>query len=164
MPKRFETLRIGVMSAGDDPVFDVRLIREAGGAYHVTTGSALGEPHATEADAVAAVEGHQANAEIRVAWRADLAVGERERPCPTCGAPLDLGGGSRDAVCPPCAAEAVDAAGRALRFTNDTVGLEAAAYEDGTPYAGTTCWVRGVRCRARAGRFGGVAVAPEGGE
>ena len=89
-----------------------------------------------------------------------------DAPCPVCGEPRPHSPRYPDAVCAACVERAVDADGRPLAFHNATLtGGFAAAYRDTrepapTPDDEMTCWIDGVRCRAREAYFGGIVVLP----
>jgi hypothetical protein len=159
MAPRFETVRIGALSHDGVPRFDVRIVRAVDGAFHAVVGSALGAPHASleEASRVADLPPG-----VRLDLRDGLSPRPGDVPCPTCAAPVAPLPRHPRALCAPCVLEATDDRGRVVHFHNASMsGGVRAAYEDGGAYASVTCWVRGVRCRAEEGRFGGVVVSPE---
>jgi hypothetical protein len=83
-------------------------------------------------------------------------------PCPICGSPVHHWDRYPDQLCEACVAQAVDAAGRPLRFGNLHFGggFQAIHADDGTPHEGHECFVRGIRCHADEHRFGGIVVQP----
>ncbi len=94
-----------------------------------------------------------------------------DRSCPLCGAPRPHSPRYPDAVCADCVRRAVDEAGRPLAFSNlfpESLGGFQAYYPDTgerleTPGGSCSCFIEGVRCRAREAYFGGIVVEPEGG-
>ena len=94
---------------------------------------------------------------------------EPDTPCPICGVPRPHSPRYPDNVCADCVGRAVDETGRRLEFFNLTLtGGFGAAYADtgerlDTPRDAQTCFIDGVRCRAREARFGGIVVQPDRG-
>lgn len=65
-------------------------------------------------------------------------------------------------VCLTCAADAVNASGRKLEFSNASFsGGYVAWYADTRePYDSHECFVRGVRCHADEAHMGGIVIRP----
>ncbi|MBX7134622.1 MAG: hypothetical protein K1X67_18295 [Fimbriimonadaceae bacterium] len=65
-------------------------------------------------------------------------------------------------LCHTCAAEAADASGRKLEFSNESFsgGYVARYADDKTPYDSHECFVRGVRCHADEAHMGGIVIRP----
>lgn len=88
--------------------------------------------------------------------------------CPICGASLKANPRYPDHVCAGCEARTADADGRPVRYHNaapdhpDLIDSLRASYADGTPYRSETCYIDGVKCRAREAHMGGVVVRPAG--
>lgn len=80
--------------------------------------------------------------------------------CPVCHYPVPPTTRYPRLVCGLCMRETTDEKGRLLRFYNiDVSGGFRAEYADtGEPRAGHVCYVRGVRCVADEGYFGGIVV------
>ena len=164
---RFTTVRIGVLRvAMDDQVFesDVRVLLASDGAYRLLD-AGLSEPLSSIEDAVARAEASVPEAPRVVstlAWRDGHAPSPGEHPCPICGEPARTSPRHPRRLCPACVMEAADAGGRWLRFGNTHLsgGIEARYADDGSLHAGLDCLVRGVRCRAVEGKFGGVVLQP----
>lgn len=165
---RFTTLRIGVAALKvEGQVFEseVRLLRASDGSYR-WLGAALSQPLSSLEEAARAAEEippESPELSIVVRWRDDSAApGPGEHPCPVCGAPAAASSRYPLRLCPACMLETTDARGALLRFANASLsgGVEAKYAESGAPYAGPECFVRGVRCRAYEGKFGGVVVQP----
>jgi len=169
MPLRFSTIRVGVIAleVGGQPFeLDVRILMDADGGYRVLSPGDLSEPLPSLEAAVLRVEAGELPPDVSraVRWRSDLApLIPDEIPCPICGAPSSVSTRHPRLLCPACVREATDADGRSLRFfnTNTGGGFEALHADDGSPHAGHTCFVRGVRCRADQHRFGGIVVQPD---
>jgi hypothetical protein len=168
---RFTTLRVGVRTMhldGQAFEFDVRVLLDEGGGYRVYDWS-LSAPLPSLDAAVAlahAPEPVPEGATFELRWRDPGApLGPDEGPCPVCAAPAFASARYPRCLCPACVLEATDAPGRPLRFGNIDLsgGLTARHADDGSPYQGVECFVRGVRCRAEEHRFGGIVVQPVGG-
>jgi hypothetical protein len=166
---RFTTVRLGtgVISAGEHTVeLDVRVLLDSDGRHRVLTGGTLSAPLASLEAAVAlaeAPEPRSREAAFVVQWRKEGAPFEPdERACPVCGAPVAHVSRYPRRLCPACVLEATDQAGRPLRFANAELsgGMVAWYADDGAPYAGHECLVRGIPCRAHEQRMGGIAVQP----
>jgi hypothetical protein len=168
---RFTTWRIGavVISVDHEPALeiDVRVLRASDGSYRLLD-TALSEPLASVEEAVARAErwaSKSAGASAELRWRADsVTPGPDEQACPVCSAPAAVSPRYPRRLCPACVAEAADADGRRLVFGNTHLsgGFEAKYADTGETYAGDQCFVRGIRCRAQQGKFGGVVVQPVG--
>lgn len=173
--RRFETVRRGMLElqAGSDRhTFDTRILREAGehGRFFSTTGSALSSvAHASLAEACRSVEqgaGEGAVRTLRVQWSANVAAEPGEKSCFACGAglgePSDARARYPERLCPACVLEAVDDRGRELRFENVGLsgGFRAVCTATGEATEHHLCIVRGRKCRADEGRFGGIVVVP----
>jgi hypothetical protein len=63
-------------------------------------------------------------------------------------------------VCGLCKHEATDEGGRPLEFFNTSFegGFGARYADTGEPRDSHACVIRGVRCRADEGRFGGIVI------
>ena len=159
-PLRFTTVRVGTISVtgeGHTFEFDVRVLLGSDGAYRLLSGT-LSEPVPTEEEAV-----HLLTSDVE--WRDGVAVLEpEEQPCAICGAPVTASARYPRKLCLPCVLEATDADGRSLQFSNTGPfgGFEARHRDDKSPYPGGECFVRGIRCQAEEGRFGGIVVQPLG--
>ncbi len=81
-------------------------------------------------------------------------------PCPLCFRRIPSNPRYPRAVCPDCIHLACDGQGHPLDFFNaDASGGFIAIYRhSGARYSGHICFIRGVRCRADEGRFGGIVV------
>jgi hypothetical protein len=166
---RFTTLRIGavLISVDQQPVLelDVRVLRASDGSYRLLE-AFLSEPLPSVEAAVARAESRtpkSADASAELQWREDSATpGPDEVACPVCSAPALASPRYPRRLCPACVAEAADPEGRRLVFGNADLsgGLEAKYADIGETYAGDLCLVRGIRCRAQEGKFGGVIVQP----
>ncbi len=162
---RLTTLRMGVVSVGvaeHEMVFDVRILRDEAGGFHVLSAATLSETFTSVEQAIAAAESPEPKADVRYAvrWREDLEVTAAERACPICAMPIHLSPRYPRQLCPACVMEAADDQGRLLAFGNLGLsgGFEARHRDDNTPYDRHECFVRGQRCRADEGKFGGIVV------
>lgn len=65
-------------------------------------------------------------------------------------------------VCRSCLDLVTDDRGRAVSFFNTSIfgGIDAVYIDTREPYATSSCYVRGVHCRAEEGRFGGIVYQP----
>lgn len=165
-PIRFTTVRVGVATltvGGQSIESDVRVLLGSDGGYRVLAGT-LSEPVPTlEEAARAACEPCPPDVRCAVQWREDGAPpGPGEHPCPICGAPVHASPRYPRKLCPACVLEAADAEGRSIHFTNTGLsgGFAATPADAGSLPPGGECFVRGVRCRAEEGRFGGIVIQP----
>ena len=81
--------------------------------------------------------------------------------CAICAAPVHPEPRYPRKVCGDCAKRAVDAAGRALVFRNESVsgGFVATYADTGEPYPGEhACWIDGIACAAGEHYWGGIVV------
>jgi hypothetical protein len=150
-----ETLDIGSLLL-EQAEFELRLVRR-GASFFVALGGSLDGPHLSEG----AARARAAEALPGLAWRGDLVPREGEGPCPICTAPVALWPRHPRLVCAACVCSAVDAGGRSLRFANTGplgTGFRATRPDSSEPRDPHTCFVRGVRCFADEGRFGGIVV------
>lgn len=136
---------------------EVRLVRSErpGPAFHALASGRLGEARRS-------LELARADAPPGTVWRLDLSLGKDDQPCPICKAPTYASARYARHLCAACELEAVDVGGRSLRFSNAGIGGGfRAQLADGSEVPdGHECFVRGVRCRADEGRFGGIVVQP----
>ena len=166
---RFATIRLGLIEldvGGQVIELDVRILMGSDGSHRVLAGE-LSEPLPSLEEAVLRVEGEPVPCDVSrvVRWRPDLApLVPGEAACPICGAPGPSSPRHPRRLCPACVLEATDAGGRPLRCFNTHLsgGLAGRYVDDGTPYPGDTCFVRGVPCRGAEAHFGGIVVEPTG--
>jgi hypothetical protein len=150
-----ETLDIGILVV-EEATFELRLVRRVA-SFFVALGGSLDGPHLSEG----AARARATECLPGLTWRGDLAPRDGEGPCPICAAPVALWPRHPKLVCSACVCAAVDGNGRALRFGNTGplgTGFRAALPDGSEPREPHTCFVRGVRCFADEGRFGGVVV------
>lgn len=166
-PLRFTTLRVGyvaiIVDDDDRLEYDVRVLRCSDGSYRLLSG-VLSEPLSTLEEAMAAAEpapSPSPNARIELRWCDPNTLEPDEIACSICGAAVHVTPRYPRRLCPACVLEATDAQGRPLVFANTGLGgFEARYADDRTIYPSHTCWVRGTRCHADEGRFGGIVVQP----
>ncbi len=81
-------------------------------------------------------------------------------PCPLCFRHIPFNPRYPRAVCPDCIHLACDGQGQPLDFFNEDAGggFIAVYRHSGARYPDHICFIRGVRCRADEGRFGGIVV------
>ena len=82
--------------------------------------------------------------------------------CPICGQPIDKNLRYPRALCPDCMQKAADPAGRPVTFFNESLsgGVSGQYADDGSPYAGTDCYINGTHCRASEAHMGGIVMEP----
>ncbi|WP_077729509.1 hypothetical protein [Methylocaldum sp. 14B] len=82
--------------------------------------------------------------------------------CPLCGGKVPASSRYPRALCVQCASEATDENGRRLTFGNvdATGGLQVRYADTGETRNRPFCYVRGVKCLAEEGRFGGYVIQP----
>jgi hypothetical protein len=134
---------------------ELRLVRR-GVSFFVAFGS-LDGPHPSEG----AAKARAAEMLPGLTWRGDLTPREGEGPCPICAAPVALWPRHPKLVCAACVCDAVDESGRALRFENTMPlgsGFRAVHLDGSEPRDPHACFIRGVRCFADEGYFGGIVV------
>lgn len=78
--------------------------------------------------------------------------------CPICGVSQRSNPRYPRYLCHECAEQAVDEAGRLLRFTGLGCGFQAAYADTGELRDSHVCFVRGVRCWANEAHFGGIVI------
>ncbi len=81
-------------------------------------------------------------------------------PCPLCFRRIPFNPRYPRAVCPDCIHLACDGQGHPLNFFNEDAsgGFIAIYRHSGARYSDHICFIRGRRCRADEGRFGGIVV------
>lgn len=152
MARAFQTLRVGEANV-EGWRLDVRLVR-SGDEWFVISADIWG--------AFASLDEARAHAESTLptlAWRDTLEPNPDEKRCPICEAPALANARYPRQLCPTCVLEAVDQNGNAVRFYNTSLsgGFEAHS-ADGKVSDEHACWVRGVRCCADEGHFGGIVI------
>jgi hypothetical protein len=164
----FTTVRVGAIKVtveGHELESDVRVLLGSDGGYRVLAAGTLSEPLSTleEAAARAQPEASSPGVTCELCWREDGApLDADEQPCAICSAVVAASPRYPRKLCPACVLEATDANGRLLQFNNTGpfCGFEARYRDDESAHPGGACWVRGIRCQAEEGRFGGIVVQP----
>ncbi|UJP66700.1 hypothetical protein [Mongoliitalea daihaiensis] len=81
--------------------------------------------------------------------------------CPICQSEVTYSQRYPQYICNSCVELITDKEGRPVEFFNTTIlgqGCEGIYQDTGEQYAGDTCYVRGVLCKAKEHRFGGIVV------
>ena len=83
--------------------------------------------------------------------------------CPTCNRYKAYNERYPDYVCKKCVELATDKSGNQLAFYNITDsghGCQGQYPSDGKLYRGSICYIKGLRCFADEGYFGGIVIRP----
>lgn len=152
MARAFHTLRVGEARI-EGWRMDVRLVRSED-EWFVISGD-ISRAFASLDEACIHVESNVP----AVVWRETLEPTPDEKPCPICEAPSVASARYPQQLCPACVHEAVDRNGNSVRFYNTSLsgGFEAHS-SNGKVSDEHACWVRGVRCYADEGHFGGIVI------
>ncbi len=86
---------------------------------------------------------------------------EKQQHCPICQQEVDYSSRYPKHLCSACMDLTADAEGRPLTFYNISIsghGCQGEYKDTGERYAGDTCYVKGIPCKAKEHRFGGIVV------
>lgn len=80
--------------------------------------------------------------------------------CPICHVEIEPNPRYQNYVCSNCVCLTSDELGRKVRFGNLSIqgGLKGMYCDSGKSYNSFECWIKGIKCKAVEGRFGGIVI------